>query len=243
MRIPACCLILALPASALAQQEEPIITERPSFSSSPFTLAPATLQIEAGYQYLTDDSGVDIDVQNLPLLLVRYGLADRVELQVGWGGYAWADVGNRSRDGITDASVGVKWQVTDSTALVPVSLFAGLSVPIGDDEFSNDEADPTVAAFWSYSAALDWFGTVVISEPDDDTVISNALGVSLPIDDRLGSYVEYYGTFGSGGPQHTLNGGVTYLARYNLQWDAYLAAGLNDRTPDFAFGVGMAYRF
>jgi hypothetical protein len=245
MRLVSSFFGLGLSALASAQGNEPLTTERPGFSSSPFTVRPGTVQLEAGYQFQSDDSGgVDVEQQNLPLLLARIGLVDNVELQLGWGGYARAEVGNADLSGVTDASVGVKWQVTDSNAAVPVSLFAGVSVPIGDDEFSSDEADPTVGAFWSYSAGLDWFGTVLVTEPDDETILSNAVGISLPIDERIGSYVEYFGNYGSGsGPEHFLNGGFTYLSQTNLQWDASLAVGLNDRSADLTVGLGMAYRF
>jgi hypothetical protein len=59
-----------------------------------------------------------------------------------------------------------------------VALFAGLSLPVGNDEFSSNEVDPAVGASWSHSAGLHWFGTVVFSEASDDTSLSNAIGRS-----------------------------------------------------------------
>lgn len=241
MRTALLLVLLFIASMADAQSQDALTTERPGFSSSPYALAPSVLQIEAGYQFT--DSGNGVELQNLPLLLVRYGLSNNMELQVGWSGYAWADIGGADVDGITDASVGVKWQVTDERSSVPIALFAGLSIPIGDDNFTTDEFDPSVAAFWSYSNVLDWFGTVVVSEPDDETQISNALGINLPIREDVGGYVEYYGVYGNGGPEHYVNGGLTYLSRLNLQFDAYLGFGLNDRSADLLVGGGLAYRF
>ena len=243
MRASPLLFLLFLASTAVAQGQDALTTERPGFSSSPYVLAPSVAQIEAGYQFTDSGNDVDVELQNLPLLLVRYGLANNMELQVGWSGYAWADIGGNNIDGITDASVGIKWQVSDERSSVPIALFAGLSIPIGDDNFTTDEVDPSVGAFWSYSSVLDWFGTVVVSEPDDDTQISNALGINLPIREDVGGYVEYYGVYGNGGPEHYLNGGLTYLSRLNLQFDAYLGFGLNDRSADLFVGGGLAYRF
>ena len=239
------CILLAAAATATPAfgQEQPINTERPSFSSSPIALDPGVLQLEGGYEYLRDDNGVEFDASRLPLLLVRYGLAEKLELQVGWAGYTWAEAGNRDIDGTGDASVGMKWQITEDGAQLPVSLFAGVSVPVGAKEFSSDRFDPTIGAFWSYSAALDWFGTVLVSQPDDETVLSNALGISLPLSERLGSYVEYYGNYGDSGPEHYVNGGVTYLSALSTQFDAHIGLGLNDRSADLLIGFGLAHRF
>jgi hypothetical protein len=227
-----------------AQETDVIIAERPGFSSSPFTLAPTVMQIETGYRYLRDGNGVDVDDHTLPLMLIRYGLADTVELQFGWAGYSWTEVGSQRIDGVNDASIGVKWQITDADAVVPVALFAAVSLPVGDDDFTSDEVDPSVGAFWSYSANLDWFGTVIVSESDDDSSISNAVGISLPIADETGAYVEYFGNYGaSGGPEHYLNGGVTYIPRNDMQFDVHAGVGLNDRSADYFIGLGLAFRF
>ena len=236
-------VLAAAGADALAQEPGPIVTKRPGFSFSPTTVGLSTLQIESGYLYVSDDSGTGFDAQSLPLLLFRYGVAEDIEVQFGWGGYAWAEAGDVERDGATDANVAVKWQVSDDDAAVPLALYAGFNLPIGASAFSSDESDPAIGAFWSYSAGLDWFGTVIVNNLDSTAVINNAVGINLPINDRFGSFVEYYGVFGDGGPEHYLNGGVTWLPENNLQWDSYLGLGLNDRAIDVSFNLGLSYRY
>ncbi len=232
-----------VPAMAAAQDAAPISAERPGFSSSPTTLSPSMLQVETGYQY-TRDGGGDFSDHTLPLALIRVGLAERLELQLSWAGISWTEVGGRDFDGANDAGIGVKWQVTGSDALFPLAFFAGLSLPVGDDEFSSDDVDPTLGVFWTHSAGLDWFGTVLLSESDGDVTVGNALGVSLPIDADTGAYIEYFGSYGGGaGPEHVLNGGVAYLPRRDLQLDVHAGAGLNGRAVDFFLGLGLAYRF
>ncbi len=232
----------ALPS--LAQGTATISAERPGFSSSPIALAPSVLQIESGYQFTRDSGVVDFDGYTLPLVLFRVGLIERLELQLSWAGYSSSDIGNQNIHGVNDASVGVKWQVNGPDAAVPLAFFAGLSLPVGTDDFSSDTVDPSLGAFWSYNSGLDWFGTVLISESDNDVSIGNAIGISLPIEAETSAYVEYFGNYGSdSGSEHYLNGGFAYLARTDLQFDLHGGVGLNGRAADFFVGFGTAYRF
>ena len=234
------CMLIAAPA----QEADPISAERPGFSSSPLTLARSTWQLEVGYQFTRDRDGVDIDDHTLPLMLLRIGLADRLEMQVNWAGVSWTDLNGRTIHGANDASIGVKWQLTDRDVSTPIGVFAGLSLPVGADEFTSDDVDPTFGLFWSHSGVADFFGTVLISHSDDDTVVDNAVGVSFSLDGTKGAYLEYVGRSAEGnGPEHAVNGGMTFLANENLQLDLQGGLGLNDRAADFFVGFGLAHRF
>lgn len=237
-------LLSSVATGAGAQVTEPISAERPGFSLSPIALQAGDIQIETGYEYLRDDAAVDFESHTLPLMLVRVGLTERVELQVAWPGYSWAKTGSVDIDGRSDASVGAKWQLTSEEAAVPLALFAGVTLPIGSTEFTTDEVDPVLGAFWSYGGRLNWFGTVILTESDDETIVTNAVGISLPLGARTGSYIEYFGDYVSGnGPEHYLNGGFTWHPRLNLQLDVQLGVGLNDRAADVFAGFGLAYRY
>lgn len=229
---------------SLAQESETISAERPGFSSSPFALPASTLQIESGYQYTRDNGGLDVDDHTIPLLLVRVGLTEHLEMQLSWAGMSWTEIGSSNFNGVNDASVGMKWQLSEPGATVPIALFAGLSLPVGEAGYTSDEFDPTLGAFWSHSARLDWFGTVLISESGSDVSVDNAVGISLPVNNDTSAYVEYFGNYGSnGGPSHYLNGGFAYLPRNDMQLDAHLGLGLNDQAADLFLGLGIAYRF
>ena len=237
-------LMAAAADDAWCADTEVISAERPGFSSSPVALGHSLVQIEGGYQYTREAGSLDIDDHTLPLALVRVGLADNLELQLGWAGYSWTEVNGQDIDGINDAGVGVKWQISDDNGAVPFALFAGVSIPVGDDEYSSDDYDPTIGAFWAYDSSISWFGTVLVSESDNDTSLSNAIGIGLPISSEANGYVEYFGIFAEGaGPEHYLNGGLAYLARNDLQLDLHIGAGLNGRAADLFLGMGFAYRF
>lgn len=236
--------VAAISTTAAAQFSDAVSGERPGFSSSPIALAKSRFQLEGGYQFTRDNGSPDISNSTLPLTLFRYGVADQVELQLSWAGWSWTDAGGQDIDGATDASVGVKWQLTDADATTPVALFAGASLPIGSSDLSSDDVDPVIGAFWSHSSSLNWFGTLLVSHSNDQTTTQNAVGLSLPYGNRSSGYIEYFGNYGDdGGPQHYLNGGIAYLSTANLQLDVNGGFGLNSRALDFFLGFGFAYRF
>ncbi|MGB5245332.1 MAG: transporter [Woeseia sp.] len=238
-------LLSALLVSLPTMAQEPLSAERPSFSSSPIALDSGFWQLEGGYQYIRSTS--DVDGYALPLLLLRYGAGDNTEVQLSWSGYNRVDVGPLSFDGVSDMNLGVKWQLSDDDATTPFGLFASLSLPVGDNDFSSNEVDPTVGLFWAHAGRASLFGTVLVSESGNDTTIGNGVGINLPMADRCktcSAYLEFVSLFPEGrGPQHNINGGISWLRSNDFQIDVNLGVGLNDRADDGYFGFGAAYRF
>lgn len=226
---------------ALAQSASPMRTERPSFSTNAYVLPAGAWQIETGYLYTNDSDGADFEQHTLPQALLRYGLNEDVELQFGWPGLSWRDAGNGSDNGMNDASIGVKVQVTDDYAATPLSFFAALSLPVGDDEFSSDSYDPSIGAAWAHAR---FFGTVLISASDNDYTFENGLGMNFALQGNTSAYAEWQATVPEdGGSAHSLNGGILWLRQENMQLDLNAALGLNDRAADFSIGAGFSYRF
>lgn len=236
--------LLLVPSFAPAQQTAPISSERPSYSSSPFTLAPDRWQLELGYQFADEGGSADVTVHTLPLALVRVGLTERLEVQLSWAGYTEVNSRAGDIDGRSDALLGAKWRLTDASERTAIALFAGVSLPTGSSEFSSDDSDPTLGLFWSHPGRLDWFGTVDATFADNADIFHNAVGISLPVSGRVGGFVELLSTFPErGGALHSLLGGVSYLWNNDLQFDLNIGAGLNSRATNFTFGFGVAQRF
>ena len=67
------------------EKEEPLESDRPDFTDSSTTVGYQRLQIESGYTFTRAIAGNPThDAHDLPELLVRYGVAERLELRLAW---------------------------------------------------------------------------------------------------------------------------------------------------------------
>jgi hypothetical protein len=222
-----------------AHAQDAIDTNRPGFSSSPYVLATGMWQIESGIDY-DDDTPSSV---TLPLVVLRYGVADEMELLVDWGGFRRDSGGGSSANGITDASVGVKFQVTDDENLA-VAMLVDVSVPVGSSEFSSDSWDPAVGVAWQYSGSLTWAGTAQITRQSGNYGFDNGVKLVFAPLGAGSAFVEWEANLpDSGGATHALNGGYLWLRTPNAQFDVNASIGLNDRAPDWGLGFGYAFRF
>ncbi len=257
MRIGSLILIILFgaPQHLLAQSAEPselgsINTARPSFSSASTTLETGHWQWEGGYQYTKKDDEIDTDSHTLPSVFLRLGVNDNLELNLAWAGYTETNTNEGDSDGVSDLSVGLAYQLTDDASPLAIALFSSVSLPVGSDDFTSDEVDPSIGLAWSYSPTVGpgLFGTVVLNSVSDNderaSVLGAAIGASLAVTEQIGSYIEYFGVpSDSDDASHSLGAGVTYLVRNNVQLDINGGIGLNDVADDYFVGAGIGWRF
>jgi hypothetical protein len=238
--------LLGWPAEALAGT---IDSDRPGFSTSPETVPAGRLQIEAGYQFTRDRN---VDIHTLPFALLRAGLSKRIELRLSWNGLSWTENRGHFQPDASDMSLGLKGQFAEQNGLLPsIGVLGSLSLPTGSGDFTSNRVDPTGGLLWKYKVAADaeLFGTVLMSSVTGERgrffEAANAIGFSIPITDRFGTFVEYFGFYrdGGGGAAQNLNGGFTYLLTDNLQIDINGGFGTNRRADDCFVGGGLAFRF
>ena len=152
-----------LTSFASAQTPGPIVTDRPTQSAAPFTLAPKTFEIEAGYKFSrTEDSATVTDVQELPDALFRFGVWHGVEARITVSGW---DFDNVHRDGVeqprtngfNDVSVGGKFRLFDAEGRRPdLSILVDVNLPVGSDGFTNDYVNPKVLVLLSEALWQGW---------------------------------------------------------------------------------------
>ncbi len=214
----------------LAQSPGPINTERPGFTSSPLTLPAGYWQIEGGYQYTRNTGSESSTDHTLPLALLRFGVYRNFELQLGWSGYSWTRSSGDQIDGYQDASVAAKWQLTEPDAALAVGLYASISLPTGDRQFSSDAYDPALGVYWTYSGRLNWFGAAILSESANQYEFNNAVGISMSLAQNTGAFIEYLGSFPEGqGPSHELLGALPGRSPKICRWTS---TGVSDSTPE-----------
>jgi len=235
----------------------PIETDRPDFTEGPTPVARGWTQLETGYTFTHDDEdGVETTDHTFPEILVRHGLAENFELRLGWEGFSSTRIDSggdvETEDGFTDLSVGFKTRLWEQRGALPdFSVIGEVSVPVGGDEKTSDHVDPALKLIWSYelTEAVGVAGNVNFVGPYGEEgrffqfETSVALGVGLG--DRWGAYVEYFGVFPDEQEpdQSFFNGGLTFLATENLQFDVRAGLGLNEEADDFFVGAGLSWRF
>ena len=262
--LPLAAAILAVgtPIGALAEDastppNESIVTDRPTDSASPELVPRKTLQVELGYKFsrLDSDSG-RTDTQELPDLLARFGVSEKVEARLTATGWTFKNTDTGREDGFTDVSLGAKFALAEERGSRPqMSLLADVSLPVGDSAFTDDYVIPKLL-FLATSSLTDRLGltynfgpSFVTRKKDNETRTEVALNYAVALSGAVGGPVSLFGEvygaadFGEGVPdRHTYHTGVTVLLNRNLQVDVRGGLGLVDNVPDWLAGVGLAFR-
>ena len=240
---------------------DPLSADRPDFTESPTTMGRRRLQIEGGWTYFHDTAeGISTNVHQLPELLLRFGLTERIELRCAWSGYVSHEETNAdlveiaSHEGGTDPWFGCKLQVSKQQTWLPESaIIASVSAPVGARVWTSDRVDTVVNYIYGWdltdrlSVAASTGAWWTEQERNPVSVIHQSAVVGLGLTERLGTYFEWFGLFYHGSqidrPEHYVNGGFTYLITENLQFDWRLGVGLTEASDDLFTGVGFAIRW
>lgn len=240
---------------------EPLTTDRPDATESPFVVGKGRVQIEAGYTFTRDKAdGVRTETHVAPEALLRIGLTESLELRLAWEGYAWSRTrseGVRERDsGGADLEIGAKLEFLAQDGAIPsMGVIASVSAPSGGGDVGAGDWEGTLilAADWGLTERVGLGANLSLStraegERGGDRYFEPGASVALGYDltEIVGLYLEYFGVYpdSSDAPkEHYLNGGTTILLSENLQLDWRIGFGLNDDADDVFTGVGFSIRF
>ena len=238
-------LTLATSIPLFAQTVPNMVTDRPDQTESAVVVPLRSLQIETGYTH-TDTGHFTTD--ELPGTLLRYGIHDRVELRFAVTGWVLDDASGEN--GFGDSEVGSKVRLLDASGVIPeVALLAAVTIPTGEEGFTSDEVDPRIRLAFAhtlsdrfslgYNVAAEW-NTIA---GESELTVPYTCGLGIGLDDRFGTYVEFFGEFPEeGDSSHLFNTGLTYSVLSNLQADIEGGFGLNDEAPDWIAGAGLSIR-
>lgn len=233
---------------ALAQEDDPLVSDRPDFTESAVTVAPGRVQVEAG---ATHTETGDSESQEIGEVLVRIGVARRLELRLGLNSWTRVDAPGRADvSGLVDASVGAKLALGETLGWTTAVLL-GTTLPTGSSELRAPDPQPGVVL----AAQRDLTGAVSVGANlgysyasaggarFGETVASVALGVGVA--EATGVFFELYGTVpaSAGGPEtYYFDTGATYGFGPDLQVDLRVGFGLNSAADDFFAGAGLVWR-
>ena len=132
------------------EKEEPLESDRPDFTDSRTTVGYQRFQIESGYTYTHAIAGDPThNAHDLPELLVRYGVAERLELRVAWDeGMVFDRYTDRNsghvitENGSTDLEFGFKYAISKQDKWRPQSaIIVSVSAPVGAPAQSSRQVD------------------------------------------------------------------------------------------------------
>ncbi|MGH7571430.1 MAG: transporter [Gemmatimonadota bacterium] len=243
--------VVSVPAVLNAQIVAPLVTDRPDFTESALTVPRGDVQLESGYTLTRAD---DADEHALGEILLRIGVAGRLEARIGLGSHAWSEAPGEDPSGFEDPALGLKLVLSEETETggLAAAVLAGTSVPVGDEDVGEDEWQPEITLALSRGIADGLsiggnLGYAYASEGGDRFDQGSAsLALGMELSERWGSYVEAFTIFpsdASGEDAAVVNGGFTFLVHPLLQLDARAGAGLTEAAPDFFLGVGIARRW
>jgi hypothetical protein len=251
-------------SAAMAQEADDLITDRPDQTESSRIVPARSVQIEVGTVYERTEKVVEpYDIYTgsiqLPGVLIRVGTGSWLELR---------GLAERSREEITFTErprpptfrfgnfgsgevnttfiwgLGAKVQLLDESGLVPETAFLGhIIVP--------EKGKPVQQEFrFSMSNTLSSvfdLGYNLGGEYDPNHklftfIYTMALGAGIT--DEFGGYIEVFGDWNkTTDDTHSVDAGLTWMARDNVQFDVSGGIGLTDTAPDYFIGAGFSVRF
>lgn len=252
--------LLMLPAFAIAAEDE-IATDRPDFVESSNVVGNGRFQIETSFAADRNKAdGVKERGYATPTLL-RYGIGDNWEVRLETDGRIRttstdiASGGRLTEKGYGDVSLGVKWHVADAQGASPsMGLLAHVDLDTGSAPFRapGKGGSLRLAAEWEF--ADDWSlgvmpGLAWLPNDNGDRHTTGIFGIVVGKGwtDALRTFVEYsdqrIARARDGGTVSTFDVGVAYLLTNSVQIDTALSRGLNSRTPDWSWTVGLSMKF
>jgi hypothetical protein len=235
-------------------EENPIETDRNSFTRSPRVVERSRWVVEGAYTFLAQDAAYDGHL--LPDLLVRYGITDRLELRAGWTyeigklHHLLHEDAEKVEEGI--ATYGAKVQLTTGDGWLPTSALIGTgytptSGHSNDTDFSLEYAAGwELPGCWEVAAGLRWF--LLAEEDDRFTEWAPSVVLKAPLlSERAGVHVEYFALLSvdreENYQQHYVGPGAHYLLTPNWEIGARVFWGLTEDSVRFLCNAGMGFRF
>ena len=225
-------------STALSQDSDPIVTDRPTQSAAVSTVGKDQLLIESGF--IAENTTAFQNYFNFNTL-VRYGIGELVEVRLT-ANYDRISGDDFRTSGLGTTNLGAKVFITSADrAFADVSVIGQVNLPTGE---ANNETTGEIRFNFqnqlSNSFSLGYNLGVALS-PEGENEVSPFYSVVLSTSVAKGwtVFAEPYG-FLNEPADHRFNAGLTYLVTPNFQVDLSGGLGLSGSSPDGFIGFGFA---
>ncbi|MEP5612874.1 MAG: transporter [Cyclobacteriaceae bacterium] len=233
-------LVLAINGFAtIAQQEEPIITDRPTQSASAFVVPQGKILLETGF--LGEKVTGGITNTTYVNALLRWGLIQGVEVRLTQNYVGYKVLGERTQ-GFSPFVLGTKIHMMNEDGWKPqMSVIGQLTFKTGEESFRPASTVAEVRLNFQNTLSENvslGYNLGYVDSGFNEILYSVVLGVGLV--DGWSFFVEPYGFFGDDIDQR-INAGLIYLAKSNLQFDISFGSGISKIAPDSFLGFGASF--
>ena len=236
----------ALSTSAMAQE---FVPGRPGATESAIAVPEGRWQVESELASYAHDDESDTDTYSLLETTFRYGVATSWDVEAIVAPINRVESNGSENTGFGDVTLRVRKTMYGLDGGNSLGFIGYVTLPTAEDGLGADEVEGGVIAAGDYGLDGGWgltwtagAGAVSIDDDYEGTVFG---GVSFghDITDKVGGYVELFAENVDDDTNATLDLGVTYLARQDVQFDAGIDLGLTDDADDVRVFVGWARRF
>lgn len=244
------------------EEEEPIETDRDSFTPATSTVSRRRVIVESAYSFI--DERVVKDTHSYPEFVARIGLTDWFEMRIG-ASYEVGGAGDSVSGGGGGPIIGTPG-VLESESQVLYGFKVATSRQLGwmprsavilqgFTPLSGPEAASSFLAGyvwgWRLPNGWEWDSAIRLLtdefEADRHNVWAPSTVLKIPVADRWNAHAEYFGEMSShlAEPrrEHYFSPGVHYLVTPNLEVGVRVGWGLNPEASNFFSNVGFGWRF
>jgi Putative MetA-pathway of phenol degradation len=239
----------------IAQAQSPLTSNRPGIGDSEALVDRGTIQIESGIQFQQAPPDNERTwTQTWGQLMIRGGLGRRIEIFAGWDGLSLdrisSDGVSRIEAGGNDLRVGAKLALLNEDAHgLTLTIAPAWSFPIGAEEFSSGTNDGSLRVMWARSLPRAWSvsGNLASTYTSDDTsrYFDNTItgGVTRGLTPAVAVFAEVAtAVLGAQPDTWTIDAGLAWVSRPNVQWDFSLGRGFHDIDDRWFVSAGISVR-
>ncbi|MFT3881862.1 MAG: transporter [Gemmatales bacterium] len=243
-------------------RSEPLKSDRPDFTEASTTVGKGVVQLETGYTYTRDHSGINTSASHsYPEALLRIGMfVDWFEWRIGQNFSNGRNTGddNSTFHGSEDTYLGIKLALSEQQNCLPeLAVIFQATVPTGKDELTADHILPGINFLFGWEVIKDKLelgGSFQANKAANDInqtylELAQSITVGYTLTEKLGAFTEWFAIYPSGasfpdvGPQYYFDGGFTYMLTKNIQFDINAGVGLNRHADDYFVGTGLVVRY
>jgi hypothetical protein len=183
-------------------------------------------------------------------MLLRTGLADGLELQLGWQGPVWQQYKRagtkKESNGLGDVSIGLKKAIDLKDDRLSMAVLAEAIIATGNDEFTahDDIYSLTSAVAYKFSDLIGTSITMRYEAQNSDWAVTAVPTIDYKIAGKLSGYSEFvYRKAESQDYEYGLGTGLIYALNNRTQLDASIGVDLNGNQKSYNGGFGVSVLF